>query len=144
MQSLAPLGPVYQAGTLSGNPLALAAGLETLEALAEAGAYGRLEALSRLLEEGLAESLRRLGRGWHLNRVGSMLSLFFTGQPVTDYESARTADTRLYSAWFAGMLRRGVYLAPSQFEAAFLSLAHTAEDVARTVEAHYLTLKELL
>ena len=143
MQGLAPVGPVYQAGTLSGNPLALAAGLETLEALREEGAYGRLEALSRLLEEGLAENLRRLGRGWRLNRVGSMLSLFFTARPVTDYDSARTADTRLYAAYFGGMLRRGVYLAPSQFEAAFLSLAHTAEDVARTVEAHYLTLKEL-
>jgi glutamate-1-semialdehyde 2,1-aminomutase len=144
MERLAPAGPVYQAGTLSGNPLALAAGLETLDALREEGTYRRLEELSRLLEEGLADVLRRVKRGFRLNRVGSMLSLFFTGQPVTDYESAKLADTRLFSAWFAGMLRRGVYLAPSQFEAAFLSLAHSEADVRQTAEAASQVLQEVL
>ena len=123
MRHVAPLGGVYQAGTLSGNPLAVAAGLATLKALRAPGVYGRLEALGARLEAGL----RRAAAGVPLtvNRVGSMLTAFFTAGPVTDYASARGADTARYARFFHAMLARGVYLAPSQFEAAFVSLAHT-------------------
>jgi glutamate-1-semialdehyde 2,1-aminomutase len=144
MEQLAPAGPVYQAGTLSGNPLALAAGLATLDALAAPGVYERLERTAADLEAGLRAAAHAARRSFGVNRVGSMMSLFFTEQPVTDYASAKTSDTRLFAAWFAAMLERGIYLAPSQFEAAFVSLAHTAEDIARTAEAAAASLKAAL
>ena len=143
MRKLAPLGPVYQAGTLSGNPLALAAGLVTLEKLAAPGTYERLEALSEALGSGLAAAARAAGVPAVVNRVGSMLTAFFTGEPVTDYASAKRSDTQRYARFFRGMLARGIYLAPSQFEAAFVSLAHTEDDIDRTVQAAAAVLREL-
>jgi len=135
MQRVSPVGPVYQAGTLSGNPLAMAAGIATLDALADPGAYETLEERSRALEEGLAAAVAESGARARVQRVGSMLSLFFTDRPVRDYTSARQSDTAAYGRFFHGMLERGMYLPPSQFEAWFVSLAHSADDVARTVEA---------
>jgi glutamate-1-semialdehyde 2,1-aminomutase len=143
MRKLAPLGPVYQAGTLSGNPLALAAGLVTLEKLAAPGTYERLEELSEALGSGLAAAARAAGVPAVVNRVGSMLTAFFTAEPVTDYASAKRSDTQRYARFFRGMLARGIYLAPSQFEAAFVSLAHTDDDIQRTVQAAAAVLREL-
>jgi glutamate-1-semialdehyde 2,1-aminomutase len=136
MSRLAPLGPVYQAGTLSGNPLALAAGLATLGLLARPGTYERLEQLGARLEQGLRAAAKRAGISTgHLNRVGSMMTFFFADAPVTDYATAKKSDTARYARFFRAMLDRGVYLAPSQYEAAFVSLAHTDEDIDRTCAA---------
>ncbi|MBX6340917.1 MAG: glutamate-1-semialdehyde 2,1-aminomutase [Thermomicrobiaceae bacterium] len=143
MEQVAPLGPVYQAGTLSGNPLAMAAGLATLDVLAEPGSYERLDALAGRLADGLRAAAREAGVPATVNRVGSMLTAFFTDGPVTDYDSAVRADTDAYAAFHRAMLRRGVYLAPSQFEATFLSLAHREEDVDRTVAAAREALAEV-
>jgi glutamate-1-semialdehyde 2,1-aminomutase len=129
MQHVSPLGGVYQAGTLSGNPLAVAAGLAALHALADRRAYARLESLGAHLERGLRQAAAKSGAPMTVNRVGSMLTAFFTGAPVTDYASAKRADTARYGRYFHAMLERGVYLAPSQFEAAFVSLAHTEQDL---------------
>jgi glutamate-1-semialdehyde 2,1-aminomutase len=134
MGKLAPLGPVYQAGTLSGNPLALAAGLTTIELIRRPGTYERLEAASARLAAGLAAA-------GCVNRVGSMLTAFFTPGPVVDYAGAKRSDTARFGRFFRGMLARGVYLAPSQFEAAFVSLAHTDEDIEHTVRAAADSLK---
>jgi len=135
MEQVAPLGEIYQAGTLSGNPLAMAAGIATLEALQAPGTYQALEGISARLAEGLAAAAARAGLATQINRVGSMLTGFFTGTPVTDYATAKTADAARYGAFFRAMLERGVSLAPSQFEAAFLSLAHTTDDVDVTIAA---------
>ena len=135
MREVAPLGGVYQAGTLSGNPLAVAAGLATIRALRRGEPYERLETLARQLADGLAAGARRAGVPVTVNRVGSMLTAFFCAGPVTDYAGAKRADTRRYARFFHAMREAGVYLAPSQFEAAFLSLAHTEEDVETTVKA---------
>ena len=135
MDLIAPAGPIYQAGTLSGNPLAMRAGIATLEILDEAGAYDRLEATAARLADGLRKAAKDAGIKTMLNRVGSMGTTFFTEFPVTDYATAASSDAKRYAAFFHGMLERGVYLAPSQYEAAFVSLAHTDEDVTRTVEA---------
>jgi glutamate-1-semialdehyde 2,1-aminomutase len=124
MAQVAPEGPVYQAGTLSGNPLAVAAGMATLKALGEPGVYARLERASADIERVLLEEARAAGVPVTLNRVGSMWTLFFTDQPVYDYKSAKKADTGRFSRFFHAMLAQGVYLPPSQFEAAFNSLAH--------------------
>jgi glutamate-1-semialdehyde 2,1-aminomutase len=142
MQRVSPVGPVYQAGTLSGNPLAMAAGIATLDLLGAPGTYERLEALSRKLEEGLAAAVAEAGMAARLQRVGSMLSLFFTDRPVTDCASALRCDTERFGRFFRGMLERGVYLPPSQFEAWFVSLAHSEEDIARTVQAARGALKQ--
>jgi glutamate-1-semialdehyde 2,1-aminomutase len=144
MAMIAPLGPVYQAGTLSGNPLAMAAGLATLDAIAEMpNAYAQLESRGAQLERGLSDAARAANIPVTINRSGSLLTLFFTKSPVTDYESAKTSDTKKYAEFFQGMLERGIYLAPSQFEAAFISLAHTEADVARTIEAAQGILKAI-
>jgi glutamate-1-semialdehyde 2,1-aminomutase len=135
MDQVAPEGPVYQAGTLAGNPLAMRAGIETLDALAEPGTYERLEALSARLEQGLAGAAREAGIPVTINRVGSMLTVFMTEGPVQDQASALRSDRRRYSAFFHGLLERGVYFPPSPFEAAFVSLAHTERDVDETVQA---------
>jgi glutamate-1-semialdehyde 2,1-aminomutase len=135
MAQLAPDGPVYQAGTLSGNPLAMRAGLETLAILDEPGAYERLETASRRLAHGLIEAAREAKVPMTLNRVGSMLTGFFTDRAVVDHATAATSDARRYAEFFHGMLDRGIYLAPSQFEAAFLSLAHTDAEIDTTIEA---------
>ncbi len=135
MDQLAPLGPVYQAGTLSGNPLAMAAGLATMELLRRPGTYERLESLSARLADGLAAAAAAKGRPATLARVGSMLTLFFTAGPVTDYASAKTADTTAFAQFYRGMRERGVFLPPSQFEAMFVSLAHSEADLDRVIAA---------
>jgi glutamate-1-semialdehyde 2,1-aminomutase len=129
MSEVSPLGGVYQAGTLSGNPLAVAAGLAAIRALTDGRAYERLEALGARLEHGLLEGARKAGVPLTVNRVGSMLTAFFCPDPVVDYACARRADTTRYARFFQAMLERGVYLAPSQFEAAFVSLAHSEADL---------------
>jgi glutamate-1-semialdehyde 2,1-aminomutase len=135
MQKLAPLGPVYQAGTLSGNPLAMAAGIKAMEILARPGTYERLEQLGKRLGDGLLAAAQGAKVPAVMNRVGSMLTLFFTAGPVTDYASAKAADTARFGSFFRGMRDRGVFLPPSQYEAMFVSLAHTEEDVDRIVGA---------
>lgn len=136
MQLIAPSGPVYQAGTLSGNPLAMAAGLATLRILAASPRlYRELDEQSDLLATGVQELIGRLRLPLTLNRVGSMFTLFFADRPVTDYESAKRSDTGKFYAYFQEMLSRGIYLPPSQFEAAFLSTVHTKADIAQTVAA---------
>jgi glutamate-1-semialdehyde 2,1-aminomutase len=135
MEKISPVGPVYQAGTLSGNPLAMAAGIATLEALAEEGVYATLEARSARLAAGLADAARQAGVPAYHTRVASMLCTFFTQGPVTDLASASASDTRAYARFFHAMLDRGVYLAPSQFECMFVSTAHTDELIDWTVEA---------
>jgi glutamate-1-semialdehyde 2,1-aminomutase len=143
MDRIAPSGPVYQAGTLSGNPLAMRAGIETLDILSSAGAYERLEALSARLAAGLEAAARGAGVPAAVNRVGSMLTGFFTAGPVVDYGTATRADTKRYARFFHAMLARGVYLAPSQFEAAFVSTAHDEALVDRTIAAAAEAMKEV-
>ncbi|WP_337173650.1 glutamate-1-semialdehyde 2,1-aminomutase [Paludisphaera sp.] len=135
MAKVSPTGPIYQAGTLSGNPLAMAAGLATLEILREPGAYDRLEALTARLADGLEAAAREAGAPHVVQRVGSMITLFFHDGPVRDYEDAKGSDTALFARFFWEMLARGVYLPCSQFEAAFVSLAHTEADIDHTVAA---------
>ena len=135
MAMVAPLGPAYQAGTLSGNPLAVAAGTACLEALAEPGTYEALDVLGAQAEAGLRAAAEAAGTPMTLNRVGSMFTAFFTEEPVRTWADAAGADTERYAAFFHGLLERGVYVAPSQFEAAFVSLAHTPEDVAFAARA---------
>jgi glutamate-1-semialdehyde 2,1-aminomutase len=135
LEQVAPLGGIYQAGTLSGNPLAMAAGIETLTLLQAPGFYGDLEAKGQRLAEAFVEAARAARIPVQLNRVGSMLTTFFTGVPVMDYATATSADTKRYGVFFRAMLERGVSFAPSQFEAAFISAAHSAEDLNATVAA---------
>jgi glutamate-1-semialdehyde 2,1-aminomutase len=135
MEMVAPLGPVYQAGTLAGNPLAMTAGIETITILKESSAYEELEKKSSLLEKGIIKAASKTRVDIQLPRVGSMFTIFFTKDVVTDYETATKADTKLYAKFFHHMLAQGVYLPPSQFEAAFVSLAHTDKDIQATVEA---------
>jgi glutamate-1-semialdehyde 2,1-aminomutase len=129
MEKLAPLGPVYQAGTLSGNPLAMAAGLKALEILARPGTYERLDQLGRRLGDGLAAAAQATHVPACINRMGSMVTLFFANGPITDYATAKTADTARFGAFFRAMRDKGVFLPPSQFEAMFVSLAHTDDDI---------------
>ncbi len=135
MEHVAPTGPVYQAGTLSGNPLAMAAGCAALDALQQHGTYERLEALTTRLQVGLSRAAQNAGALLTVNRVGSMITGFFCRGPVTDFTTAKTADTALFGRFFHGMLERGVYLPPAQFEAAFVSLAHSESDIDATLEA---------
>ncbi|HVP68087.1 MAG TPA: glutamate-1-semialdehyde 2,1-aminomutase [Anaeromyxobacteraceae bacterium] len=134
MDRIAPAGPVYQAGTLSGNPLAMAAGAATLRQLG-AQQYRRLEEAGARLEKGLREAARAAGVPVQVNRVGSMLTVFFTGEPVVDAASARKCDTKRFGRFFHAMLDGGVYLPPSQFEAAFVSVAHSDDDLELTLAA---------
>jgi glutamate-1-semialdehyde 2,1-aminomutase len=133
MQKLAPLGPVYQAGTLSGNPLAMAAGLKAMEILARPGTYERLEQLGKRLGDGLFAAAQAARVPACVNRVGSMLTLFFAPGPITNYETAKTSETGRFGQFFRNMRDRGVFLPPSQFEAMFVSLAHTDEDIDEIV-----------
>ncbi len=136
MEYLSPDGPVFHAGTLSGNPLAMAAGIATLKVVREDSAlFDRLEVMTGLLTEGLSEVMRKHGAPHRTARAGSMFGLFFTREPVVDLASAMTSDTALYAKYFHAMLERGVLLAPSQYEAAFVSTAHTTRDVERTLAA---------
>ena len=135
MEKVSPSGPVYQAGTLSGNPLAVTAGIATLKVLKNSGTYSLLEQKSSALALGLAEASTACGAEVTFTRVGSMLCCFFTKNKVIDYATAATSDTNKYARFFKVMLQEGVYLAPSQFEAAFMSLVHSEEDIDRTIEA---------
>jgi len=135
MDQVAPLGPIYQAGTLSGNPLAMAAGLATLRLAGQPGFYDQLEALGSRWREGMGEAASAGSRPFTINQVGSMVSIFFTGGPVTDFGSAAASDTGAFKDFFWHMLSRGVYLAPSQYESGFISTAHSEVDLQRTFEA---------
>jgi len=143
MQKIAPIGPIYQAGTLSGNPLAMTAGIETLKALSKPGVFKTLEKNAAELEKGLRSAADEAGIPVTFNRVGSMFTGFFTDKKVKDFETAKTSDTTRFGKYFLSMLKNGVNLAPSQFEAAFLSLAHTKADINKTIEAARKSLKGL-
>jgi glutamate-1-semialdehyde 2,1-aminomutase len=135
MEMAAPLGPVYQAGTLSGNPLAMAAGIVTLKALEDRAVYEQLEVKSIYLEDGLRRAGANAEVPIRINRSGSMLTMFFTHQDVTDFASAKKTDTGRYASYFRGMLEKDILLAPSQYEAMFVSAAHSDDDIAATIEA---------
>ncbi len=143
MDNLAPLGPVYQAGTLSGNPLAMAAGIATLKILSRKGTYDRLEKRASELEEALRDAAKTAGVATRFHRAGTMFCTYFNDKEVFDFQSAARSDTKKFARFFAGMLKRGIYIAPSQFESGFISLAHTSSDVDRTAEAAYASLKEI-
>jgi glutamate-1-semialdehyde 2,1-aminomutase len=135
MEMMAPVGPVYQAGTLSGNPLAMTAGIETLKLLNQPGVYEQLEAKASALEKGIAAAATEAGVSLHIARVASLLTIFFTRGPVDNYETAKQANTALFSKFFHGLLAGGIYWPPSQFEAAFISLAHSDDDIRLTIRA---------
>ena len=143
MDVVAPLGPVYQAGTLSGNPLAVSAGIATLNVLRKPGLYEGLQQKADALSMGLLDAANQAGVSVQLNSAGSMMTLFFTESEVFDYASAKLSDTARYARYFSGMLNRGIYLAPSQFEAAFVSTALSQEDIEATVNAAREAMREL-
>jgi len=143
MQWVAPLGTMYQAGTLSGNPLAMTAGIETLKLLKEDGVFAQIEQKTAELGEGIAQAAKKAGIPAYSTRVGTMFSLFFTSQKVIDYASAKTSDTARFGAFFQKLLEEGVYIAPSQFEAGFMSLAHSDRDIHHTIEAADKAFREL-
>lgn len=142
MDNVAPAGPIYQAGTLSGNPLAMTAGLVTLQLLSEPGVYDELEIKSVRLAAGLKVAAESAGLSLTFNRVGSMSTVFFTDREVFDFAGAKTSDTAKFAKFFGSMLESGVNIAPSQFEAGFVSLAHSDEDIDRTVEAAMIAFRE--
>jgi len=143
MSLVAPSGPVYQAGTLSGNPLAMTAGIVTLTMLQDESTWRALEEMAARLTQGIAEAARQAHVPVYQTRVGTMFTTFFAEHPVTDWQSASQANTARYAAYFRGMLERGIYLAPSQFEAAFLSTAHSSEQIDTTVRAAEEVLAQL-
>ncbi|HET9963083.1 MAG TPA: glutamate-1-semialdehyde 2,1-aminomutase [Nitrospiraceae bacterium] len=143
MKMIAPSGPVYQAGTLSGNPLAVTAGIETLKRLKGKGVYTQLEERSAALAKGLGKAALKAGIALTQTRVGSMMGAFFSPGPVVDWSSAKKCDTKAYAKFFHQMLEGGIYFAPSQFEAAFMSLAHTPQDIERTIKAAHEAFKAL-
>jgi glutamate-1-semialdehyde 2,1-aminomutase len=143
MDCLAPLGPVYQAGTLSGNPVAMAAGLAALEELKSGDAYRQLEELGSTLQAGMSDAAKTAGVPVQFNRCGSMFCAYFTSEPVHSLADAMKSDRARFAKFFHGMLAEGIYIAPSQFEAGFISLAHTSDDIARTVSAAAKTLTTL-
>jgi len=135
MEHIAPQGPVYQAGTLSGNPLAMAAGIAMLKELEKPGFYDDLEKKSQQLADGLKKAAQQAGIKATFNRVGSMMTMFFTDQPVNSFKDAKTSDLKRFRAYYAGMLENGIYLAPSQFEAGFVSSAHGDKEIEATIAA---------
>lgn len=141
MENIAPLGNVYQAGTLSGNPLAITAGLATLRILKDENPYPELERKAAVIEAGFRDNMQKLGLNYTQNRVGSMACLFFTDKPVESHDDATASDTAKYGKYFQSMLDQGVYLAPSQFEAMFTSTAHSDEDLEKTITANYTALQ---
>lgn len=143
MEMVAPAGPMYQAGTLSGNPLAMVAGIKTLEILARPGAYEHLDRVTKKLIAGILDAAKETGHDMCGGSISGMFGFFFTKGPVTCFEDAKNSDTAKFGKFHRGMLERGVYLAPSQFEAGFTSLAHTDEDIEKTIAAARDTLKSL-
>ncbi|MBN2178919.1 MAG: glutamate-1-semialdehyde 2,1-aminomutase [Deltaproteobacteria bacterium] len=143
METLAPLGPVYQAGTLSGNPLAMAAGIATLKILNDKKVYEELERKTSYLSEEAGALFEQAGIPHRLNRIGSMFTLFFTGEDVVDFATASKSDTERFSRYFIGMRENGIYIAPSQFEASFLSIAHSDQNIQATLDACKKTLENL-
>jgi glutamate-1-semialdehyde 2,1-aminomutase len=143
MSMVAPEGPVYQAGTLSGNPLAMTAGIETLKILSKKNVYEKLQNTMQHLEDGLKDAAKKAGIKTRFYRAGTMFCTYFTDIEVVDYKTAKTSDTEKFSKFFRGMLEKGVNLAPSQFEAGFISTAHTANDIDKTINATYKTLRDL-
>src|SRR5882672_1896080 len=143
MNNVAPLGPVYQAGTLAGNPLAMSAGIATLNELSKPGLYDGINALAKKQVHGLRNALAGSGIPAQVNSIGSLSTIFFTPEPVTNYDGAKRSDTKIYAHFFREMLDRNIFLAPSQFEAAFLSAAHTPEDIDRTIAAAHEVLREI-
>ena len=135
MEMMAPIGSVYQAGTLSGNPLAMTAGIETLKVLGQPGVYEQLEKTATYLEEGITRAASSINFNLSISRLASLLTVFFTRNPVLDYESASQAETALFGRFFQQLLAEGIYWPPSQFEAAFISLAHSDEDIQFTIRA---------
>ncbi len=143
MAMVAPQGPVYQAGTLSGNPLAMTAGIATLKILSKRSTYRELEKKASMLEEGLKDVVKKTGVRTRFYRAGTMFCTYFTDKDVIDYSTAKTSNTEMFSRFFHGMLSRGIYIAPSQFEAGFISIAHSERDIDKTIGSAYETLKEL-
>ena len=143
MSMVSPEGPVYQAGTLSGNPLAMTAGIETLKVLSDKNKYKEIEKKALMLEEGLVDAAKRAGVTTRFYRAGSMFCTYFTGNDVYNYETAKTSDTGKFARFFSGILRRGINIAPSQFEAGFMSLAHSEHDIEKTIKAAYEEFKAL-
>ncbi|MGL5805751.1 MAG: glutamate-1-semialdehyde 2,1-aminomutase [Xenococcaceae cyanobacterium] len=135
MSMVAPAGPMYQAGTLSGNPLAMTAGIKTLELLQKPGTYEQLDRITKKLSKGLLDLAKELGHEVYGGQISGMFGMFFTGNPVHNYEDAKKSDLAKFGRFHRGMLENGIYLAPSQFEAGFTSLAHSDEDIDRTLEA---------
>ncbi len=145
MEKIAPSGPIYQAGTLSGNPLAMAAGYAALKHIKDnPGLFNELEEKALKVDKGFKDNLEKLGKNYAMNRVGSMSCMFFNENPVNNFADAVASDTELYGKYFHEMLKRGVYLAPAQFEAMFISTVHTDEDLDKTIKAHYESLKAIL
>ena len=144
MEMVAPVGPVYQAGTLSGNPLAMRAGLETLKLIDQPGFYESLETKSAKLANGVRQNMEKLGVDFYQSRCGSMGCLFFYPEPVHDYETAVKSDTAAYGKYFNSLLQNGVYFAPAQFEAFFVSAAHSDDDIEKTIEANFIALQKAI
>jgi len=143
MDHVAPLGPIYQAGTLAGNPLAMRAGIATLDQLSAPGLYERIEKLVATLVGAIGETLRGEKIVGHVNAIGSLATVFFTPDPVNNYSDAKKSDTKRYTQYFRNMLERGVFLAPSQFEASFVSVAHTEADIEFAIKAAQESLHQI-
>jgi glutamate-1-semialdehyde 2,1-aminomutase len=143
MDLLSPGGAVYQAGTLSGNPIAAAAAIAALKLLKNKNFYGRLEEKSKMLHTGLLDAAKKASVPLTINRAGSLLSCFFTEKPVKNFADVKSADTKLFRAFFAQMLKNGIYLAPSPFEAMFISAAHSKKDIEKTIKAAQNSLKAI-
>jgi glutamate-1-semialdehyde 2,1-aminomutase len=141
MQMLAPLGPVYQAGTLSGNPLAMRAGLATLPHLRAPNFYSDLNVKSRHLADGLRAAFKEANLPVQINSAGSLLTIFFNENPIYNYDDAKKSDTKKFAKFFNEMLDRGIFLPPSQYEALFVSAAHTESDIEKTIQAARESLK---
>ena len=142
MDNIAPVGPIYQAGTLSGNPLAMTAGIEMIKLLSGQSVYDELERKSERLCAGYESNVKKLGIKAQFTRVGSMFSMFFTDQNIIDFESVKSSDTNFFRSYFTSLLEEGVYIAPSQFEAGFMSAVHTDEEIEQTIEANYKALQK--
>ena len=143
MDRVAPLGPIYQAGTLAGNPLAMSAGIATLDQLSAPGLYPRIEKLAAKLADGIRETARSEKIPSQVNAIGSLATVFFSAEPVNNYSDAKKSDLKRYTQYFRNMLERGVFLAPSQFEASFVSAAHTESDIEFAIKAAQESLQRI-